>query len=541
MGVKLTFALAALLAALALVPALAPAQQVNGAVITRDGTTLVISDAGDVVQNLRIDMVTEGVEQRIRVREIGEEGLAAAVDADCDFPEIRTAVCDIAAAIEVKAAGAADSINVIALGEGAITIPVHIDGGSGADELRGGAADDVIDGGPGADQLFGRAGDDELDGGSGNDALDAGMGDDELTGGAGADDLIGAAGEDVARYDEGGRLAGVTVTVGTGEADDGSLEDRASLVDPFARRDDVTGTIEGVVGTPHDDELTGTPTAQGTLLSGGAGDDHLTGGPGNESISGGDGNDLLEGGPGDDRFPADDGGDEIHGGTGFDTVSYTDRGQIPGDGPVEVTLGNGLADDGGVPDGQPGARDNLQADVEAVLGSVLGDRLVGSDGADLLFGDEGDDEIVGGLGADRLLGGIGEDVIRSADGLIDAEIDCGDGTDIIEADALDPVGPDCEQPLELPVALFPDTRITRGPAKRVGTAKKRATVRFRFRSPGAAARFQCKLDRRPFRRCKSPKRLRVKPGRHVFRVRAVDAGGNADPTPAKRRFRVVKR
>ena len=53
-------------------------------------------------------------------------------------------------------------------------------------------------------------------------------------------------------------------------------------------------------------------------------------------------------------------------------------------------------------------------------------------------------------------------------------------------------------------------------------------------------RFLCSIDGSRFRTCKSPMTLkRLKRGAHVFRVKAVDAAGNADRTPAKKRFKVV--
>lgn len=81
----------------------------------------------------------------------------------------------------------------------------------------------------------------------------------------------------------------------------------------------------------------------------------------------------------------------------------------------------------------------------------------------------------------------------------------------------------------------PDTRITKRPPKK--TKRKRATLKFIATEPGST--FECKLDRRPYRPCSSPKRYaRLKPRRHVFRVRAKDAAGNVDPTPAAAVWRV---
>ena len=44
------------------------------------------------------------------------------------------------------------------------------------------------------------------------------------------------------------------------------------------------------------------------------------------------------------------------------------------------------------------------------------------------------------------------------------------------------------------------------------------------------------LDKRKFAACRSPKTYKhLKPGKHRFRVRAVDGAGT-DPTPATRKF-----
>jgi hypothetical protein len=49
--------------------------------------------------------------------------------------------------------------------------------------------------------------------------------------------------------------------------------------------------------------------------------------------------------------------------------------------------------------------------------------------------------------------------------------------------------------------------------------------------------FQCSLDGRAFRGCDSPQLYTdLDPGWHTFRVRAVDVAGNADPSPATRRW-----
>lgn len=51
----------------------------------------------------------------------------------------------------------------------------------------------------------------------------------------------------------------------------------------------------------------------------------------------------------------------------------------------------------------------------------------------------------------------------------------------------------------------------------------------------------CRLDKRAFAPCSSPKAYRLSSGWHRFAVKAVDPAGNVDSTPAVRRFRVSAR
>jgi hypothetical protein len=91
-------------------------------------------------------------------------------------------------------------------------------------------------------------------------------------------------------------------------------------------------------------------------------------------------------------------------------------------------------------------------------------------------------------------------------------------------------------PAAKPPASRPQTVLLKKPARR--TTNRMA--RFTFRSKPAGATFQCKLDRKPFRKCSSPFKRRVKPGKHVFKVRAVGPGG-ADKTPAVYRWKVLRK
>jgi hypothetical protein len=75
---------------------------------------------------------------------------------------------------------------------------------------------------------------------------------------------------------------------------------------------------------------------------------------------------------------------------------------------------------------------------------------------------------------------------------------------------------------------------------RLDQPKRRATFRFGAREKGS--KFACKIDRKHYKPCTSPKTYkRLKPARHVFRVKARDKAGNVDPTPVVKRFRIKRR
>ncbi|MFI5029010.1 MAG: choice-of-anchor Q domain-containing protein, partial [Solirubrobacterales bacterium] len=93
----------------------------------------------------------------------------------------------------------------------------------------------------------------------------------------------------------------------------------------------------------------------------------------------------------------------------------------------------------------------------------------------------------------------------------------------------------------LPDKTPPNTEITYG-KKRKG--KLRAgrhgfLLRVSFHSTETASTFECRVDVGEFAPCSSPFQKRLSAGLHRFEVRAVDAAGNVDPTPAKISFRVA--
>ena len=83
----------------------------------------------------------------------------------------------------------------------------------------------------------------------------------------------------------------------------------------------------------------------------------------------------------------------------------------------------------------------------------------------------------------------------------------------------------------------PDTHLHTHTAR--VTAARRAV--FELHSSEERSTFECRLDARAWTPCRSPKVYRrLDAGRHTFRVRAIDAAGNADPTPAVWRWRIKR-
>ncbi len=75
--------------------------------------------------------------------------------------------------------------------------------------------------------------------------------------------------------------------------------------------------------------------------------------------------------------------------------------------------------------------------------------------------------------------------------------------------------------------------------KRILTGRAWTRVRFGFFSPDTGSSYRCRLDRGGFAPCTSPRRYRVRPGRHRFTVAAVGPAG-PDPSPARFAFTVLR-
>ncbi|CAO4163445.1 DUF642 domain-containing protein [Methylorubrum populi] len=161
------------------------------------------------------------------------------------------------------------------------------------------------------DRLVGGAENNNLYGGDGNDTLSGGGGINFLSGGAGDDTFIARGGIDVI---DGG---GGTNTLDLSASDQGVAVDLAGRTASGGFASGLSfSNIQNIVGSDHDDTLTGTA---GSRLEGGDGDDVLTGGGGG----------FLSGGAGDDVFYlSGHDSDTIDGGDGFNAVHFTGSGSV---------------------------------------------------------------------------------------------------------------------------------------------------------------------------------------------------------------------
>jgi Ca2+-binding RTX toxin-like protein len=269
-----------------------------------------------------------------------------------------------------KGGGTANDVTVVR-GSGAVRV---IDGAGGLTagngcRAAGGAQATCSDGGIATIVVNGEGGDDQLTLDTSGRAS-GGAGNDSITGSAGGDTLTGGGGNDA--------LAG------------GPGPDRIN-------GDDGNDTVDG--GSEDD------------VLRGGGGDDAVLGGGEADRVEGGSGDDTLDGGLGPDLFD---------GGSGGDTADYSARAN-----PVFVDL------DGNPDDGEADEGDNVQNDVETVVGGAGDDRLTAIIGRSrTLLGGPGNDILRAGRGADNLDGGEGDDVLWG--GISDDTLDGGPGTDTVD-------------------------------------------------------------------------------------------------------------
>ncbi len=92
-----------------------------------------------------------------------------------------------------------------------------------------------------------------------------------------------------------------------------------------------------------------------------------------------------------------------------------------------------------------------------------------------------------------------------------------------------------------PETAPPNTRILRRRAKsRLVAGPHGLLLRIRFTSTEPGSSFECRLDAGGFAPCTSPFVKRLAAGMHRFEVRAIDAAGHVDPTPAQESLRIAR-
>src|SRR5262245_40335354 len=166
---------------------------------------------------------------------------------------------------------------------------------------------------------------------------------------------------------------------------------------------------DSITGGAGDDWLSG-EDGNDTIV-GGAGVNHLYGGDDNDTLIGGDLKDFEYGGKGQDTLIGNGGEDELHGGDGNDSL----RGEGGND-----TLHRGDNDDYlyGEDDNDllygDSGNDELHglSGWDELHGGNSDDRLFGEDEPDRLFGDAGNDMLYAGAGDDRLEGGRQRQALR---------------------------------------------------------------------------------------------------------------------------------
>lgn len=319
-----------------------------------------------------------------------------------------------------------------------------INGGSGADRLRGTTGDDTINGFGGNDTLQGGDGNDTLNGGDGNDTLDGGLGTNVLDGGAGDDTFVGFG--TYARIPMGpgvfDLVGGSNTIIGGAGTDTIDLRDVA----PFGVRVSWNSALNcgifalysGVNTFTGVERIIGTDSNFGDTLyyTGASTSIHFQAGGGNDSLAGGNAADLLEGGAGNDQFLLSGGADRFVGGGGTDTLVLFSLGSGSVNFAATATwTGNGLTVNGTTVTISSIERIDGGNGSDIIDFTNYGESLSINSGSgdDMVVGGNAADEIWGGAGADNLSGGGGADTIRGASD--NDIITGGSGGDILRGDS----------------------------------------------------------------------------------------------------------
>ncbi|HEX8580257.1 MAG TPA: calcium-binding protein, partial [Allosphingosinicella sp.] len=275
-----------------------------------------------------------------------------------------------------------------------------ITGGAGADNLRGGAGNDLLNGGAGADQLYGGAGNDELNGGGGIDRLTGGQGNDLYLLDDPGDVVVESAGEGI---DE------VRTAIGS-RYDYDALYTLAENVENF------TGTSsagQGVFGNTLNN-----------VFRMGAGDDLVVVWEGgNDAVFGGGGSDFLFYGGAFTNADSNDGG------AGYDMVALYGSATVTFDADDLVGIEQLIGYSSGDP-ATPFSYHFTMIDANLAAGAYMMveglslsanetfffDGSAETNGSYNARGGLANDTITGGGGSDQIYGNFGTDILRGGGG-----------------------------------------------------------------------------------------------------------------------------
>jgi Ca2+-binding RTX toxin-like protein len=353
----------------------------------------------------------------------------------------------------------------------------------------------------------------------------------------------------------------------------------------------LTGAPDSVLlaGLKGNDDLaiSGFPGTTSPVLLGGEGDDDLSGGAYEDVLVDGSGGDLVNAFGSDDAVPNNEGTDSLHAGDGEDLFisnSICEGDVIDGgadrdnanwanfDFSITIDMAArkaGLAGEGLEPDCGNAPFSVLEG-IEDIESTNLADTLIGDSGPNQLLGRKGSDAYFAAAGNDSILANSGDpdSVIACGEGFDTAQVDHPEYGDPapLECEAIHERDPNSFRPPDTPpdpnpepppaqtppiesVARNPSsrsrdvkppqTRILQAPPRLIRTSRRLRKVVFRFAASEAGATFRCRLDRGRFRPpCPSPQIYRLRPGRHVFKLFAIDPAGNRDRSPAAYEFRI---
>jgi len=252
-----------------------------------------------------------------------------------------------------------------------------------------------------------------IDGGAGNDIITAGGGNDTITGGLGDDTIDGGSGSDIISYADAQSAVTVDLHAGTASGGDGN---------------DLLTNIENSIGSAYNDTFISN-TASNTFTGGGGTDTvsyslatsgvtvNLSTGSvtghgtdilsGIENVIGTSHNDIITGDGNNNDILAGGGTDTLDGGSGIDTADYSAAAAG-----INVNLSSSTASN----DGDSGT--DILSNFENVTGSSHNDTITGSSGTNVISGGVGTDALDGGSGTDTAnysaaAGGITVDLSNS--------------------------------------------------------------------------------------------------------------------------------